>query len=134
MWLEAGCGGNQSADSGRDAHGHHQDVIDNQRRGRQQRDILPQIFARDRIRAAAARISRDGLKIGNIDDDQQRDNAEADGYDVLNAESAQRDQQRECGFRTVTRGAQRIQAEDSDARHRAEAFFSVLMRREMLAK
>ena len=56
------------------------------------------------------------------------------GDDVLNAQGAQRDQQRERSFRAVRRGAQRIQTEHSDAGHRAEALFAVLAGGERLAK
>ena len=121
-------------DSGGDADGHHQDVVDNQRRGGQQRDILSQVLSRHRVGAAASRIGGDGLKVGNVDNDQQRNDAEADRDHVVDAQGAQRDQQRERGLRAVRRGAQRIQTEHSDARQRAEAFFAVLVRGERLAK
>ena len=113
--LKTGSRGYQRAHTGRNPHSHDKNVINHQRRRREQARKLPQILRRDRIGTASARIRRNGLAIGEVDDRQQDDNAQADGNDVGDARRTERDQQRERRFRSVCRGAQRVQAENGNA-------------------
>src|SRR5229473_748845 len=88
-----------------------------------------QVVARDGIGAAAGWIGSDRLSIRKVDDDQQRNDGCADGNDVLHAEQAEWNQQAESGFRAVSSGTERIQAEDGYAFADADllgAFFAGL--------
>lgn len=125
MRLEAGHSGNQRADPGRDRD--DEDVVDNQRVSGEQSGAGPEIFARDRVGTASSRISANGLAVGDIDDDRERDDTKADGDHILDAECPERDQKGERGLRAVSRGAERIEAEHSDAGQRAEALFCVFV-------
>ena len=115
MRLEARHGGDQRADPGGDTDRDHQDVVHNQRRGGEQGDAPSEIFARHGVRSTSAGIRGDGLEVRDVDNDQERNDAEADGHDILNSERAERNQQSECGFGAVSRGTERIQSEDADS-------------------
>ena len=134
MRLEARYGRDQRADTGGDPHCDDQDIVHNQRRCGQQASAGTQIFASHRIGSAASRIGGDGLQVRDVDNDKKRNNAEADGDDVLDTQGAERNQQGERGFRAVSRGAERIQSEHSDARQGAEALFRVFVCGQWLAE
>src|SRR6266513_1962906 len=70
----------------------------------------------------AAGRSGDRLAIRKVDDDQQRNDGRADGNDVLHAQKAERNQQAEGGFRTVSGGTERVQPEDRNALADADLF------------
>ncbi len=57
--------------AGRDTHRCRQDVVDHQRRGRQQPRAIAQVFARDRERAAPVRVRLDRLPIAEVQNRQQ---------------------------------------------------------------
>jgi len=107
-------GGNQRAHSRRNSHGDNQDVIEHQRRRREQAGEDAQVLGGHRVRAAASGIRRNRLPVGKVDDDQQHDNREADRNDVAHASRAERNQQRESGFRSVRRRAEGVQTEDGN--------------------
>ena len=77
---------------------------------------MAQVVAGHCIGTATVRIRLDRLPIGEVDDDQQRNDRRADGHDDIDAFETQRDEQRQCGFRAVGRGTERVQAEDRYAR------------------
>jgi len=69
-----------------------------------------------------------------IHDAKEDDYADADRDDVSDTSRSKRNQQRQCGFGTVGRRAERIQAEDRDALGRANAFRFFVFGRERLAE
>src|SRR5258708_1896889 len=112
--LQRRDGGDQGADPRGNAHGRGKNVVRQQSRRREKSSEGAQVEAGDGIRAAAGRIGGDGLAIGKVDDDQQRNDRRADGDDVLHAEQAKRNQQAERRFRTVSGGTERVQTEDGN--------------------
>ena len=114
--------GNQRADASRDTDGGREDVVREQGCRCQQTRISAEIVARDSVGAAAARIRRDGLAVREIDDDQQGDDSGTDGYDVLHAEKAERNEQAESGFGAVGGGAEAIQTKNGNALRGADLF------------
>ena len=86
----------------------------------------PRFCAGHGVRAAALRISVDGLPVAEVDDDQQGDNGGADGHDVVDAHQAQRDEQRERRFRAVCGGAEGVEAEDGNAGDGADVLGALL--------
>ena len=80
------------------------------------------VFARDGVRSAAARVRIDGLAIGKVDDGEQKNDGAADRDDVGNAQRAERDQDSERGFWTVCGGTKRVESEDGDAGGGADVF------------
>src|SRR5215472_16482213 len=106
MGLKARRRGDQGAYAGGNPNGDSEYVVHNQRSRGKQSHTLAQVFTRNRVRSTAAGIRGNGLAIGGIDDNQQRDDAEADRHHVLNAESSQRQQQSERRFWSVGGGAE----------------------------
>ena len=66
------------------------------------------------------RISRYGLEIGKVNDDEQRDDGGTDRDDIAHAEQSQGNQESEGRFRAIRCGAETIQAENWDALHRTD--------------
>jgi len=58
------------------------------------------------------RISIDGLPVAEVDDGQQGDNRSAHRNDVVHADQAERDEQRERGLRAIRGGTEGVKAED----------------------
>ena len=67
------------------------------------------------------RIRLDRLPVAEENNRQQDDNGEADGHDVLHAQQAQRNQQRQRSFRSIRRRAQCVEPEDRDPGQRPNA-------------
>ena len=63
-----GAGGDERAHAGRNAHRGGQDVVDHERRGRQQTGIRAQVLSGHGVGAAALRIGLDGLAVAEVDD------------------------------------------------------------------
>jgi sRNA-binding protein len=127
MRLQGRNSGDQCAHSRRNADCGVQDVVDHQRRCRKQPSALAQVLAGHGVRSAAVRIRLDGLPVTEVDDHQQDHDRRAHGHDVLHAQQAERNQQREGGFRPVRSRAQCVQPEDRDSREGADllgAFFA----------
>ena len=61
------------------------------------------------------RIRVNGLSIAEVDDRQQRDDCRAHRHNVVHAQHAQRNQQRECRFGSICGRTQCIQPEDGNA-------------------
>jgi hypothetical protein len=59
-------------DAGHDRHCHGHDVVDEQRRGRDQCGVLAEVIQADRERAATAGIGMTGLAVGQDHDHEQR--------------------------------------------------------------
>ena len=120
--------GHQRADSGRDPHGDIEDVIEHESGGGQQPNSGSEVLSRDRVRAAAVRIGRDGLPIGEIEDAQQQEDHQADRADIGQPDGSERKEDRQGGFRPVRRGTQGIQPERRHTRKHADPvlrFFGV---------
>ncbi len=124
----------QRAHSGRDSNRGRKHVIDEQSGRRQQTRARADILARYRVGSASARIRVDGLAIREVDDGKQQNDGAADGHDVGDAQRAERDQDGERRFRTVCRGAERVQSEDGDAGGGADALAGFLPVGERLAE
>ena len=61
-------------DAGRDRHRDGEDVVDEQRRARDERRVLAEVLAADDVGAAAARVREDRLPVRRRDDrEQERD-------------------------------------------------------------
>ena len=58
-------------DAGRDRHRDGEDVVDEQRRARDQRRVLAEVLAADDVAAAAARVGEDRLAVRRDDDREQ---------------------------------------------------------------
>ena len=70
-----GEGGEDAAEArraGGEAHRDREHVVDDQRRGRQQRRDAPQVELRDGIRAAALGVGGDHLRVGHDEQDEHR--------------------------------------------------------------
>jgi hypothetical protein len=93
--------GDDSADPGRYGHGGVQDVVDRERRRRDQARQLAEVLMGDGERAAAVRVRADGLPVRHIDDQQQPDQAQADRHNPSRACVSRHEQNGECRFRTV---------------------------------
>ncbi len=126
-------GRHQRAYAGRDSDRRGEHVVDEQSGRGQQPRACADVFARDGVGSASIRIGIDGLAIREVDDGQQENDGAADGDDVRNAQQAKRDQYGEGRFGTVCGGAQRVQAEDGDARGWADLLAGFFPIRERLA-
>ncbi len=111
---------NQRAHSRGNTHRGRQDVIREQRRGRQQSRRRAQVKPRHRIGAATRGIRGDGLPVGKIYDHQQRDNGRANRDDIVNAQQPQRNQKAERRFRPVRGRTQRVEAKNRNPLHRTD--------------
>ena len=70
--------GGDGSHPGRDADGHRQDVVDQQRRPRDQARGLPDVLLGHDVGAAAARIGVDRLAVREGDDEQEHGDHGAD--------------------------------------------------------
>ena len=113
--LKARNRGNECANARGDTHGHHQNVVQHQRRCGEQSHMRAQIFRGHCVGTSAAGICGDGLAVGEIDDGEQNDNAHADRHNVGHARGAEGNEQRQCRFRSVGCGAERVQTENRNA-------------------
>ena len=104
----------QRSNSRRNPHRHIQQVIDHQRRARQQPSPAAQVFARNRVRSPAIRIRRDRLPITEINDRQQRDHRKRQRHHISDPNQSQRQQNRQSRLRTVCRRTQSIQPKCRD--------------------
>ena len=118
--LQAGYGGDERADSGRDANGGGEDVVDHQCGGGEKPRPGTEIFGGNGVGATALRVSSDRLAVGEVDDDQQDDDGRGDGNDEVDTEQSEGDEQRQSGFRTVSGGAESVEAEDGNASERTD--------------
>ena len=84
--------------------------------------VRTEIGARNGVGTAAIRIRRNGLTIGKIHNDQQRNNGGADGNDVVDTGKSERDQETEGGFRTVRGRTEGVESENWNAASRADLF------------
>src|SRR4029077_5695597 len=80
--LQGRNSGDQRANARGNAHGGGENVVRQQGRGSQKRGEGAEVEARDGIGPTPARISRNGLPVGKVHDDQERDDGHADGNDV----------------------------------------------------
>ena len=103
-----------------------ENVVGKKRGGGKEARPSAEIKSRDGVRAAARGIGGDGLAIGEIDNQQQRDDRGANGNDVMNAEQSERNQQAEGSFRSVGRRTQGVESEDRDALRHADLFATFL--------
>src|SRR5229473_2686042 len=122
MRLQRGNGRNQRANACGNAHGRSEDVVRQQSCRGEKACEGAQVEARNGVGAAARGIGGNGLAIGKVDYDEERNDGGADGDDVLHTEQAERNQQTEGGFRAVGGGTERVQAEDGDAFLDADLF------------
>src|SRR3989441_340906 len=108
-------GRDQGAHSRGNAHGGSEDVIGEERGRGKQAGRRAKVEARHGIGAATGRIGGDGLAIGEVHDNEQRDDGGADGNDIANAEKAEGNQKAEGRFRAVSSRAERVETKDRDA-------------------
>ena len=101
---QRGNGRDQGAHAGRNADGNVQNVVERQRRPRQQRESRAQILFRHRVGAAPAGVSGDGLPIRHEDHQQNRDDHGDQRSDEGKARGTERDQHRQGGLGAVGRG------------------------------
>ena len=120
----------QGPDPRRNADGHHQHVVQQERRRGEQARGRAQVLLGDRVRPAALRIRRDRLAIGKVDDDQEHDDQRADRPDVRHPGRAQRNQERQRGLRPVSRRSQRIEAQHGNAGNHPDALLSLFIGRQ----
>src|SRR6266849_8572819 len=132
--LQSGHGRDQRADARGNSDGGGEDVIGEQRGGGDKAGEGAKIGARDGVRAAARWIGRDGLQVGNVNDQEQGDDGGADGHDVLHAEKAERNEQAESGFRAVSSGAETVESENGNAGGGANLFGALITGLKRLAQ
>ena len=132
--LEHGERRDQGADTGRDADGHDQHVVEHERGGGEQAGGRAQVLLGHRVRAAAVRIRRDRLPVGEIDDQQDDDDQRADRPDVPQAGRSQRNQQRQRGLRAVGGRTKRIEPEHRNAREHPDPLLTLFVSRQWTAK
>ena len=101
--MKTGGGRDERPYPGGDAYGHHQNVVDHEGGASDQPGITAKIFRCDGIGASAAGISSNRLDVGEVDDRQKHDNTRAHRHNIRNPGSAKRNQQRQSGFRSVSR-------------------------------
>src|ERR1035438_4501224 len=114
MLLQRGHGGNQGTHASGNAHRCCQDVIHHQRGCGQQSGPHAKVFTGDRVRSATLRIRHDGLAVGEVYDGEEDDDTDTDGDYVSHPGHSQRNQERQCSFRPIGCGAERIQAENGN--------------------
>ena len=78
------------------------------------------------IRSAALGIRIDRLPVADVDNRQQDHDGNTYGHDVLHAQQAQREQQRERSLGPIGSGTERIKTEDRDTGDRADVFGTLL--------
>ena len=120
----------QGPDTRRDADGHDQHVVQQQRRGGEQAGRGAQVLLGDRVRPAAVRVRGDRLAVRKVDDKQQDDDQRADRPDVRNAGRAQGDQQRQRSLRPVSRGTKCVEPEHGNAGEYTDALLPFFIRRQ----
>ena len=79
-------------------------------------------------------IGIDGLAVAEKDDNQQADNGRAYGDDVMHPDQAERNQQRQRGFRAVCGGTQSVQSKDGNAGDGSDVLGAFFARRQRPAK
>ena len=126
-------GRDERADAGGDTHTDVEQVVEHERRSREQADTLAEVLAGDGVRAAALRIGCDGLPVGKVDDQQQQDDRDADRHHIADTERRRRDEDGERGFRTVSGRTQGVEAKCGHAREHTNALLAVFFRGEGLA-
>ena len=99
-------------DRGRGRHRDRQHVVDEQRRGRDQRDRPPDVPPGHRVRAAAGRVGDADLAVADRDDDQQAADQDADLEPVGQRDDAAEDQDAQDLLGRVGRRADGVRAED----------------------
>ena len=122
-------GRGQRADPGRDPHRDIENVVDHQGAGGEQPGVGLEIFLRDGVRAAVARIGLNGLPVGEVEQCQKDQDDRHDRADQVQAFCSQRDHDRQRGLRTVGRGAEPVQTHRRNAFERSDlAPFPLLVR------
>ena len=101
-------------DTGRDRHCDGEDVVDQQRRTRDERRVLTEVLAADDVAAATARIGEDRLAVRRDDDREQDRDGDADRDERVQPErearSADRDDEEDL-LRRVRGGRDRVRRE-----------------------
>src|SRR6266852_106681 len=126
--------GKHEADAGGDSDGGGEDVIGEQRGGGDKAGERTEVGARNGVGASSRWISRDGLQVGNVNNQEQGDDGGADGHDVLHAEKAERNEQAESGFRAISSGTEAVEAEYGDAGGGANLFGALITGLKRLAQ
>jgi len=112
--LKGGYGGDEGADSGGDSDGRCEHVVDHEGRRGEQAGGITEVLAGNGEGAAAVGIGFDGLRVGEVEDDEEDEDGGGDGADEMNAAEAERDEEGEGSFRSVGGGAEGVKAEDGD--------------------
>ena len=99
-------------DRRRGRHRDRQDVVDEQRRGRDERDRLADVPAGDRVRAATGRVGDADLAVADRDHDQQAADQDADLEPVGQGDDAAEDQDAQDLLGRVGRRRDGVRAED----------------------
>jgi hypothetical protein len=94
----------------------------------------PEILFCDDVRPAAVRICADRLTVRHVENREEKEDRDRDRTDVVQADDAERHQDREGGFRTVSRRRKSIEAEHGNASQRTELFLLTLPRCEAPTK
>ena len=122
--------------AGRDRHRHRQHVVDQQRRGGQDRRILAEVFSAHDVGTAARGIGEDRLAIRNHHDHQQHGHDYRDWDEFVETESeaggARRDHEQDL-LGGVRRRRNGVGAEDRKADQLADALMIQIGRRDWLA-
>ena len=99
----------------RDRHGHGEDVVGEQRRGRDEPRHRPEIVLRDGVRAAAARIGEDRLAIRQPDEHQQPDDDRRDRERRSDSAARAEHREHEAAICSVAYATDEMASEDSTA-------------------
>ena len=99
---------------GRGRHRDGQHVVDEQGRGRDERDGAPDVPAGDRVRAATGRVGDADLAVADRDDRQQEADRDAHLEAVGERRDAAEDQDAQDLLGRVRRRADRVRAEDRE--------------------
>ena len=114
--LQAGDRADQRRDTGGDADGRGEDVVDHQRGSGEQTGARSEVLAGDGVGTAAVGVGLDGLAIAEVENEQQReDRRENRQQVVLDADETERNQQGHGSFGAVSGAGKAVQAEDRDA-------------------
>ena len=117
-------------DRRRGRHRDRQDVVDEQRRGRDERDPLADVPAGDRVRAATGRVGDADLAVADRDHDQQAADQDADLEPVGEGDDAAEDQDPQDLFGGVGRRRDGVRAEDRQRLLLRQALAELVLARE----
>jgi hypothetical protein len=124
--------GGDGGDAGRDADRDRQDVVDEQRRGRDERRHLAEVVLRDEIGAASGRVRMNRLAVREDDHREDRGDDEGDGTREAERAGPDKHEHAQDFFRRIRHRGERIGGEDRETGEARESFVLREVRRDRL--